>query len=593
MPADTIVGRLLAQAGRRPHHPAYFYKRDGRWCPVTYGAYSDQVCTAARALLALGMEAGDTVCILGFNRPEWAIFDLASMAIGGAAAGIYTTSSAEEVGYIIGHAGARVVLVEDVDQWQKVASCAADLPQLERVVMMADAPSVDDQRVLSWSDFEALAETIDVARVHERIAAIEPDDLAALIYTSGTTGPPKGVMLSHHNLTWTASLAGDLVRLDEYDCTLSYLPLSHIAEQIFTLHGSVTYGYMVYYAESLEAVKENLAEVEPTMLFAVPRIWEKSHAGIQGKLDGASPAKKGLFAWASRVGRRYNALLNADEPVPGMLQLQYRLADKLVYSRVKEALGLGRLRYAVSGAAPIAAEILQFFSGLDIVILEVYGQSEDTGPTSFNRPGATRYGTVGPPVPGVDVRIADDGEILVRGPNVFLGYFREPKATEETLIDGWLHSGDLGRIDEQGFLHITGRKKEIIITAGGKNIAPKNIENALKQRPMIAEAVVIGDRRKFLSALIWLDPDVAQSKSHELGVPLADLGAAANVRSEIGAMVEQVNGRFARVEHIRRFTVLVEPLSVEAGELTPTLKVKRNVVADRYSGAVERMYEGT
>ncbi len=571
MPADTIVNRLLGQAGRRPHHPAYFHKIDGRWRSVTYGAYGEQVCTAGRAMIALGIQPGENVCILGFNRPEWAIFDLAAMAVGGAAAGIYTTSSSEEAGWIVGHAEARLVLVEDECQWQKIAACADQLPRLERVVMMRDAAPIDDPRVLSWAAFETLAESVPVEQVYARMDAIQADDLATLIYTSGTTGPPKGVMLSHHNLTWTASLAGQLVQLDEYDCTLSYLPLSHIAEQIFTLHGSVTYGYMVYYAESLEAVKENLAEVEPTVLFAVPRIWEKFHAGIQNKLDGASPAKKALFAWATGVGRRYHALLNAGEPAPGVLQLQHRLANRLVFSRVKEALGLGRLRFAVSGAAPIAAEILEFFSGLDIVILEVYGQSEDTGPTSFNRPGFTRYGTVGPPVPGVDVRIADSGEILVRGPNVFSGYFKDAEATAEALIDGWLQSGDLGRIDNEGFLHITGRIKEIIITAGGKNIAPKNIENGLKEHPMIAEAVIIGDRRKYLSALIWLDPEVART-------------------IEVQKIVDAVNKRFARVEHVRKFTIVAQPLSVEAGELTPTLKVKRKAVAARYAAQIESMY---
>ena len=576
MPSDTIVGRLLGQAKRRPHHPAYFTRRDGGWRPVTYGDYAAQVCTAARALLALGVQPGEKVCILGFNRPEWAIFDLAAMAAGGAAAGVYTSSSAVEVAYIVGHAEARVVLVEDEAQWQKVATHWHELPRLERVVLMQGV-QVNDSRVLSWEAFNAMADAVPVAEVHQRVDALKPDDLATLIYTSGTTGPPKGVMLSHRNLAWTASLAGKLVRLDEYDCVLSYLPLSHIAEQVFTLHGAVTYGYMVYYAESLEAVKDNLVEVEPTVLFAVPRIWEKFHSGIESKLTTASPAKKALFAWASGVGRRYHDMQNADQPVPGLLQLQHRLADRLVYSRVKGALGLGRLRFAVSGAAPISASILEFFSGLDIVIHEVYGQSEDTGPTSFNRPGCTSFGTVGPPVAGVDVRIAKDGEILVRGPNVFAGYFKDPEATAQTLIDGWLHSGDLGRIDERGFLHITGRKKEIIITAGGKNIAPKNIEGALKQDPMIDEAVIIGDRRKYLSALIWLDPEVA--------------GELADVKATAQAWVDEVNKQFAQVEHIRRFTLLVDPLSVDLGELTPTLKVKRQVIASRYAEQIEAMYK--
>ena len=590
MPTDSIVARLLGQANRRPHHPAYFVKRDGGWRPVTYGDYGNQVCSAARALVALGVEAGENVCILGFNRPEWAIFNFAAMAAGGAAAGIYTTSSAEEVAYILGHAEARVVLVEDQAQWQKVASHWHELPRLERIVLMSGA-QVDDPRTLTWEAFSALAESVPVEQIHGRIDALQPDDLATLIYTSGTTGPPKGVMLSHKNLTWTATLAGNLVRLDEYDCTLSYLPLSHIAEQIFTLHGAVTYGYMVYFAESLEAVRDNLVEVEPTVLFAVPRIWEKFHAGIEGKLTSASPAKKALFSWATGVGRRYHALRNASQAVPGILQLQHRLASRLVYSRVKGALGLGRLRFAVSGAAPISAGILEFFSGLDIVVLEVYGQSEDTGPTSFNRPGCTSFGTVGPPVPGVDVRIADDGEILVRGPNVFLGYYKDPEATAQTLKEGWLYSGDLGRIDDRGFLHITGRKKEIIITAGGKNIAPKNIENALKEDPMVNEAVIIGDRRKYLSALIWLDPDAAARLASEYAVSVTQITSHTTVLQTIQVLADGVNRQFAQVEHIRRFTLLLGPLSVDDGELTPTLKVKRQVIATRYAAQIETMYD--
>ena len=590
MATDSIVSRLLGQANRRPHHPAYFVKRDGGWRPVTYGEYGNQVCSAARALVALGVEASENVCILGFNRPEWAIFNFAAMAAGGAAAGIYTTSSAEEVAYIVGHAEARVALVQDAAQWQKVAGHWHELPRLERVVLMQGA-TVDDPRTLTWEAFMALGESVSVEQVHGRVDNLQPDDLATLIYTSGTTGPPKGVMLSHNNLTWTATLAGKLVHLDEYDCTLSYLPLSHIAEQIFTLHGAVTYGYMVYFAESLEAVRDNLVEVEPTVLFAVPRIWEKFHAGIESKLSAASPAKKALFTWATAVGRQYHALRNASQPVPGLLQLQHRLAERLVYSRVKGALGLGRLRFAVSGAAPIAASILEFFSGLDIVILEVYGQSEDTGPTSFNRPGCTSFGTVGPPVPGVDVRIAKDGEILVRGPNVFLGYYKDPEATAETLKEGWLHSGDLGRIDEQGFLHITGRKKEIIITAGGKNIAPKNIENALKEDPMVNEAVVVGDRRKYLSALIWLDPDAAAQVAGEHAIPLTQVVSQTTVQRSIQALTDAVNRKFAQVEHIRRFTILLGPLSVEDGELTPTLKVKRQVIAARYAAQIELMYD--
>lgn len=590
MSADTIVARLLDQSRKRPHHPAYFEKSSGTWAPTDWAGYAARVRDAARGLIALGFAPGDTLCILGFNRPEWAIADMAAMAAGGAAAGIYTTSSAPEVSYIIGHAGARIAVLEDQTQWQKVLACLEQLPDLQHVILMRDAEHIAHPMVLSWAGLLALAEQVPEQDLEDRIEALDPAALATLIYTSGTTGPPKGVMLSHDNLAWTASLAGELIDIGPSDSTLSYLPLSHIAEQLFTLHGAVTYGYTVYYAESLETVRDNLVEVEPTLLFAVPRIWEKIHAGIEAKLVGANPAKLALFRWASGVGRRHIELLNAGEPAPGLLQLQHRLADKLVFRKVKAALGLGRLRFPISGAAPIAREVLEFFAGLDVRILEVYGQSEDTGPTSFNRPGATAFGTVGPPVPGVDVRIADDGEILVKGRNVFMGYYKDERATAATLVDGWLHSGDLGHIDASGYLHITGRKKEIIITAGGKNIAPKNIEAALKNDARISEAVVIGDRRHYLSALIWLDPQALQRLAATHGVPAEQVPTHPDVIGELQQAVDAVNTQFAQVEHIRRFTLLAVPLSIEEGELTPTLKVKRNVVADRFKAPIDAMY---
>jgi len=590
MLATTIPARLQAQGRLRAQHPAYAVKHAGQWRSTTWSEYAGQVMAAARSLVALGFEPGDTVSLLGFNKPQWAVMDHAAMSAGGAGAGIYTTCSPEQVAYIIDHAESRFVLLEDAGQWAKVKQKLAELPRLTKIIMMPGV-RVDHELVIGWDEFLAIGKDDSDDTVLARIDALEQDQLAALIYTSGTTGPPKGVMLSHKNLAWTASLAGQIITVNERDSVVSYLPLSHIAEQIFTLHGPPTYGYTVYYAESLEKLPQNFKEVRPTVLFAVPRIWEKFHAGIVAKTKAASPVKLALLGWAQRVGQQVAALEGRGETPSGLLQIQHRLADRLIYSRVKAALGLDRLRFAVSGAAPIATEVLEFFAGLDITILEVYGQSEDTGPTSFNRPGATRFGTVGPPVPGVDVTIADDGEILVKGPNVFLGYYKEPDATAQTLVDGWLHSGDLGRIDEEGFLHITGRKKEIIITAGGKNIAPKNIEAALKGHDLIAEAVVIGDRRKFLSALLWLDQEAAQTWAREQGISASSLASSPLLRKELDRFVgEQVNPRFHNVERIKKFELMWDPLSVDRGELTPTLKVKRRIIDGNYSSKIEGMY---
>ena len=590
MLAETIPARLQAQGRLRPEHPAYAVKTAGAWRTTTWSTYAAEVLQAARALLELGFEPGQTVSLLGFNRPEWAIVDHAVMALGGAAAGIYTTCSAEQVAYVIRHAESPYVLVEDASQWAKVQSELADLPGLRKVILMRGA-RVDHELALGWDEFMALGDGRADSEVLARIDALQQDALATLIYTSGTTGPPKGVMLSHRNLAWTAEVAGQILPIDERDSVVSYLPLSHIAEQIFTLLGPPTYGYTVYYAESLQRLPDNFKEVRPTVLFAVPRIWEKFHAGILAKSKGAPPLKLAIMTWAQGVGQQMAAHEGRGETPSGLLQLQHRIADKLVYSKVKTALGLDRVRYAVSGAAPIALDVLEFFAGLDIVIREVYGQSEDTGPTSFNRPGATRLGTVGPPIPGVDVTIADDDEILVKGPNVFLGYYKEPAATDEALIAGWLHSGDLGRIDDEGFLHITGRKKDIIITSGGKNVAPRNIEAALKGHQLIAEAVVIGDRRNYLSALLWLDQEAAQQWAGEHGLAATGLERSPLLTTELDRFVKDVvNARFHKVEQVKKFALLWEPLTVERGELTPTLKVKRRVIDERFSREIDAMY---
>ncbi|NUP11621.1 MAG: long-chain fatty acid--CoA ligase [Polyangiaceae bacterium] len=591
MPADTIVHRLFEQADRRPDAPALFEKRDGIWRAITYRSYAETVRRVGRALLSLGFQPGNTVSLLGFNRPEWVYMALGSMSAGGAGAGIYTTSSPSEIAYIVGHAESKVILVESRDQWAKVEKVLHELPLVERVVLMRGAPRIDHPKVLSWEAFVGLGDSVTDERLLERVHALEPGGVASLIYTSGTTGPPKGVMLSHGNLAFTAHVAKRVADARPGDCSLSYLPLSHIAEQMFSIHGPITIGSSIYFAESLDKVPDNLKEIQPTIFFGVPRIWEKFHAGISGKLTQATGVKKRLVEWARRVGTSVSALRMRGEEPTGLLAMEYKLAKKAVFDKLKPAIGLGRARFCVTGAAPIAKEILEFFASLDIVILEVYGQSEDCGPTSCNLNGRAKLGSVGPAVDGVEVKIADDGEILVRGPNVFLGYLKDEAATSETLIDGWLHSGDLGAFDADGFLSITGRKKEIIITAGGKNIAPKNIESALKNHPFVSEAVVIGDRRKFLTALVTLENEAAAAFAKEKGLPTDRLHELAPIREEIQKALDAVNAELARVETVKKFTILPNPFSIDSGELTPTLKVKRKIVNDRYSKEIEAMYQ--
>jgi long-chain acyl-CoA synthetase len=577
MSRDTIPRRVLRQALDHPSSIAYCAKVDGRWLPTTWRTYAQQIRTAARALIAMGLPEGGKVAILGFNRPEWTILDHAAMMAGGVPAGIYTTCSADEVQYIVHHSEASVMLVENADQLAKVKAKRAELPLLKWIVMMRGASATGGD-VLTWDEMMAKADVIGDATLDARIDSIEQADLATLIYTSGTTGPPKGVMLSHQNLSWTADLLWDAGGRSKGDVSLSYLPLSHIAEQMSTIHIPATAGSTVYFAESIDKVPENLKDVRPTAFFGVPRIWEKFHAGLSGRLSQATGVKKRLAGWARGVCAKVNAHRDRGEPIPAVLNAQYRLATKLVISKVKAALGFDRAVRLYSGAAPIAPDVLEFMASLDMPIMEIYGQSEDTGPTSCNMPGQTKIGSVGPAFPGMEVVIADDGEILVKGPNVFMGYYKEPEATAESLVEGWLHTGDLGAFDKEGYLSITGRKKEIIITAGGKNIAPKNIEAMIKTSPLVGEAVVIGDRRKYLTALVTLD-DAAVGEA-----------AAADVRAAIQKTIDIANESLARVEQVKKFTILAKPFGIDSGELTPTLKIKRKVVAQKFAQEIDQMY---
>jgi long-chain acyl-CoA synthetase len=485
-----------------------------------------------------------------------------------------------------------VVLVENKAQWEKILAKLSELPLLKHVILMKGAEKVEHPLVLTWEQFMAKADATPEKEVHDRIAKLEPKGLATFIYTSGTTGPPKGVMLSHENLAWTANLAiHDIVGgAGPEDCSVSYLPLSHIAEQMFSIHAPACSGYAVYFAQGIEKLGDNLKEVQPTIFFGVPRIWEKFHAGVSGKLKEATGVKAKLVEWARGVAVQANALNMRGEKPSGFLAFQYSLANKLIYSKLKPAVGLGRARVCVSGAAPIGKDVLEFFSSLDLTVLEVYGQSEGSGPTTINRPGQTKLGTVGPALPGVTVKIAEDGEILVKGPNIFLGYYKEPQATAEALVDGWLCSGDLGAFDSDQFLSITGRKKEIIITAGGKNIAPKNLEAAIKQHELVNEAVVIGDRRKFLIALVTIDPEKGPVWAAANGVKPEELATSAALQKEIQRHIDEMNREFAQVEQIKKFKVLPRNFTIADNELTPTLKVKRKKVNENWSKEIEGLY---
>ncbi len=587
---DSIPARFLETARRRGNHPAYYVNAGGdAWKATSWSTFGEEVRAAAKSLIALGFEPGQTACILGFNRPEWVIFDLAAMVAGGAPAGIYTTCSPEEVQYIVDHSEARLVLVESHAQWQKIQQERDKLPRLQRVVLMRGVPAVDDDLVSTWDEFVSAGASVPDTALQERLEGLQADAVATYIYTSGTTGPPKAVMLTHGNIAWTATTAVSMTGITEGDSSVSYLPLSHIAEQMFTIHAPATAGFVIYYAESIERVADNLRSVQPTIVFGVPRIWEKMHAKVSGRMAEATGLKKRIAAFALATGRQVTDLRNRGELPSGMLALKYKLAQRLVFSKVKPLMGLSRATLCITGAAPISQEVLEFFAGLDQTIHEVYGQSEDCGPTTFNFPGRTRFGTVGLPLEGTEVKLADDGEILVKGPHVFKGYFKDEGATSETLIDGWLHTGDLGSFNDEGYLRITGRKKEIIITAGGKNIAPKNIESALRDLTLVSQAVVIGDRRKFLSALVTIDEEAKAAFAEQQGLEGDALDDAVQAAVDQGVQ-DEVNPRFARVEHVRKFTILPRDFSVDEGELTPTLKIKRRIVHDHFADEIEAMY---
>lgn len=583
--------RLLQTAQRLGAHPAYLVREAQDWQATSWQAYAEQVRQAARALLSLGVQPGQAVAILGFNRPEWAVMAFASMAIGALPAGIYWTSSTKDIEHVLGHSGAPVLLADNEERLAKATACRDRMPSLRHVVMMklAGAPPAG---TLSWDDFMARGQDSSLdAELDRRLAAIRAEDTGSLIYTSGTTGPSKAVVLTHGNLSWTAATLRQTVGATERDRVLSYLPFAHIAEQLGCLHNQACSGFTVYFARTMEELGDHLKEVHPTIFFGVPRVWEKMQAAIEDKLKQATGLKAAMARWALGVGREWHALV-LDGRTPGLLlTLQKRLATRLVHDKVKTALGFDQARLLISGAAPIAPDKLRFFTGLDLVVRELYGQSEACGPSTLSLEGQTRLGSVGKALPGTQIRIADDGEVLIRGPHIFQGYGGQPEATSEALDGEWLRSGDLGHIDAQGYLFITGRKKDLIITSGGKNVSPGNIEAALMDTPLVEHAVACGDGRHFLTALLTLDSLALAAFAQAQGLPAGtDLHEHPKVLQALQQAVEHVNEQQARVAHIRKFAVLRKPFTIEGGELTATMKVKRKVVIDRHKDVVDGLY---
>jgi len=575
-------------------------KEHGLWHDLTWNDYYRMAKWVGSGLLALGLEKGDTVSIIGDNCPEWVIADMAVQCAGGIVVGIYATNAWQQVEYVIQNSESKFFFVENEEQLDKWLNFRENAPLLKKVIVwdLEGLRHFSDPMVIT---FDELMETgkqaseKDPELFEKRIDSVMPEDVAMLIYTSGTTGPPKGAMLTQRNLTWMGRAITKDNPMHDKDEVMSFLPLCHVFEQLFSVMGHITHGFVVNFIESPETVTDNMIEISPTVGYAVPRIWEKYYSAIYIKMSDATWFKRMVFYGALKIGRKRATLSMNFKNIPRSLEILYWIAYFSVFRKLKERLGFDRMRIAYSGAAPISPDVLHFFQSIGVNLIEGYGQTEGTGVTCVSRVGKAKFGTVGPPLTGTEVKIAEDGEILVRSPSVFKGYYKNPEATAETLKDGWLHSGDVGMIDEDGYLKITDRKKDIIVTAGGKNITPQYIENKLKFSPYINDAVVIGDRRKFMSSLIMIDEDnvvkYAQDKKVQFST-YKDLTHAPEIIKLIQGEINKVNESLSRVEQIKKFTILPKKLYEEDGEVTPTMKVKRKYVNEAFKDLIEAMYKG-
>lgn len=592
----TTPQRFLRAVRERAGLVAMRHKRLGIWHRVTWSEYGRAAEEIAHGLLSLGFKRGQAAAITGENRPEWLFCDMGIQLAGGLSVAVYATNAPEQCAYVLDHSQSRFFFVENEEQLDKVLEIRAGLPYLERIVVMdtEGLAGFSDPQVMSLEELRALGRAAADPRTLETVAAeVSEDDVAILLYTSGTTGPPKGVMLTHRNLLWTAEALGHTSALYPHDEAVSFLPLSHIAERMVSVYLPLVWGYTISFAESLDTLFQNLQEVRPSIVFAVPRLWEKMHSQVELHIADVDPFKRAAYRAAIRVGREY-ALRRLDRaPLPAWLRLARWLAAMTVLNLLRRRLGLDRARWVISGAAPIAPEVLAYYHAMGVPIREVYGQTEGSGPTTIHQGDRIKLGTVGQPIPGVEVRIAPDGEILVRGPNVFSGYFKDPVGTAQALRDGWLHSGDIGEMDSEGFLRITDRKKDLIVNAYGKNIAPAYIENKLKFSSYIGDAIVIGDRKPYLVALIVIDEDNVSQWAQDRRIPFstfADLSGNEQVRGLIAQEVERVNRTLSSPEQVKRFSILPKRLYQEDGEVTPTLKVRRKAILEKYGDVIAALY---
>jgi len=596
MAENTLAKLFWSRVEKSADKPAHMFKQGGTWKTLTWREVGEIVREIALGLIALGRGKGDTVALLSTSRAEWVQADFAIFSAGCVTVPVYPSYPPDLIAYIVNDSGARTIFVEDAGQLAKVLEARDKMPGLEHIVVMAgyDAPQ-PPKAVMTWQTLRRLGR--DNAEAHkstlaERVTSVRPDDLASIVYTSGTTGPPKGVMQTHANHI-AAQAAGEASTPVQTGWVhLLFLPLAHSFARLESFLG-VNHGLTTAFAENMDKIRDNLVEVKPHFICSVPRVFEKVYAGVLARAAAGSPLKKKIFDWAVSVGRDVSRHQQRGQPVPALLELKRKLAHKLVFAKLHAGLG-GRLQWAISGGAPLSRDIAEFFHAAGILVLEGYGLTETCPVGTFNRPDRFKFGSVGQALQGIEMKIAADGEILFRGANIAKGYFKQPEATTEVFeSNGWFHTGDIGRIDEEGFLFITDRKKDLIVTAGGMNIAPQNIENMLKADPFISQVMVHGDRRPYPVALITLNADELSKFAREQGVLTSDPAALVKhpkIVERVARTVEEKNTNLQSYAKVKKFAILPDDFTPEGGELTPTLKVKRKVVAEKYKKELESLY---
>jgi long-chain acyl-CoA synthetase len=595
---ETIPAMFAEAVARRGEKVALRQKELGIWRATTWGELGRIVRELGLGLVSLGFGVGDTASVLSNTRREWVYADLAILGAGGVCAGIYPTDAPSQVEYLLADSASAFAFVEDEEQLDKVLEVRARLPRLRKIIVF-DATGLErfaDPQVLTWEELARLGAAY--ARSHggeweARLAARQPDELAILVYTSGTTGKPKGAMLSHRNILHTVRHIREIVDQGEADERMCFLPLCHVAERVFGEYLSLYTGTRLNFVENPETVPENVREIAPTVFVAVPRVWEKFYSAVTIRLKEATRLEQWAYRKAIALGERVADLRIARQSVPPSLAARFWLARKLVLGNIRKAIGVDRARLLVSGAAPISPQLVRWYMALGLTMIEAYGQTESTGLITADRPGLEKPGSVGPAVPYGEMKLSEAGEVLARGAHIFLGYLNQPEKTAETLREGWLHTGDVGVIDAEGYLHITDRMKDIIITAGGKNVTPSELENELKFSPYITDAVVIGEARPYLTCLVMIDHDNVEKFAQDHDIPFTDfrsLCRAPRVLELIQGEIDRVNAHFARVERIKKFRLIEHKLTAEDEELTPTMKLKRKLVNQKYQELIESMY---